>query len=115
MSNRTKTATYFKENIWESEFVISPYIFGVFCPKIYIPYGIDEEQLVYVLAHERAHLKRKDHILKVVAYFILSIYWFHPLVWVAYVCLGRDIEYACDEKAVLNMDKRERKIICWHF
>jgi len=54
-------------------------------------------------------LKRKDHILKVVAYFILSIYWFHPLVWVAYVCLGRDIEYACDEKAVLNMDKRERK------
>lgn len=109
LSNRTKTATYFKENIWESEFVISPYIFGVFCPKIYIPYGIDEEQLVYVLAHERAHLKRKDHILKVVAYFILSIYWFHPLVWVAYVCLGRDIEYACDEKAVLNMDKRERK------
>ena len=80
-----------------------------FVPKIYIPYGIDEEQLVYVLAHERAHLKRKDHILKVVAYFILSIYWFHPLVWVAYVCLGRDIEYACDEKAVLNMDKRERK------
>ena len=64
LSNRTKTATYFKENIWESEFVISPYIFGVFCPKIIYSVWIDEEQLVYVLAHERAHLKRKDHILK---------------------------------------------------
>ena len=74
------------------------YLWSVLSQNIYSVW-IDEEQLVYVLAHERAHLKRKDHILKVVAYFILSIYWFHPLVWVAYVCLGRDIEYACDEKA----------------
>lgn len=106
---KTKTATHFTGNIWESEFVASPYIFGLICPKIYIPYGMNEESLVYILAHERAHLKRKDHILKIVAFLILSVYWFHPLVWVAYVFFGRDIELACDEKAVSNMDKQERK------
>lgn len=109
MYKQTETAIRLKENIWESEFVVSPYIFGVFCPKIFIPYGLNEEQLVYILAHECAHLKRKDHILKIMAYFVLAVYWFHPLVWISYILLGRDIEYACDEKAVLNMDKQERK------
>lgn len=106
---KTEIATHLKENIWESEFVDSPFIFGLFRPKIYIPYGKDEKQLVYILAHERTHLKRKDHILKLAAFLILSVYWFHPLVWISYILLGRDIELACDEKAVLTMDKQERK------
>lgn len=106
---KTEIATHLMENIWESEFVDSPFIFGLFSPKIYIPYGKDENQLVYILAHERTHLKRKDHILKIAAFFILSVYWFHPLVWISYFLLGRDIELACDEKAVLTMDKQDRK------
>ena len=109
INKKTETATLLKENVWESEFVTSPFVFGLLRPKIYIPYGINQENLLYILAHERTHIKRKDHIIKLVAFFILSVYWFHPLVWVAYALLGRDIELACDEKAVVAMDKQERK------
>lgn len=106
---KTETATLLRENIWESEFVTSPFVFGLLRPRIYIPYGITQENLSYILAHECTHIKRKDHIIKLSAFFILSVYWFHPLVWVAYALLGRDIELACDEKAAAAMDKQERK------
>lgn len=106
---KTETATHLMENVWESEFAASPFVFGLVHPQIYIPYSTKQEHLVYILAHEYAHLKRKDHLLKIAAFFILSVYWFHPLVWSAYVFLGRDIEFACDEKAVLAMDKQEKK------
>lgn len=103
------TATHLSDNIWESEFVNSPFILGVAKPRIYIPYNVNSKQLAYILAHENAHLARKDHILKVIAFLILSIYWFHPLVWLSYILLCRDIEFACDEKAVLLMNTQEKK------
>lgn len=106
---RVATATFLRDNIWESEFVDSPFILGLAQPRIYIPYQMGESQLAFILAHERAHLKRKDHIGKVVAFLILSVYWFHPLVWLSYALFCRDIELACDEKVVRNMDAKERK------
>lgn len=109
MKKKLSFATHLYGNIWECENTGTPFIFGIARPGIYIPYHMDKKQLSYVLAHEYAHLKRKDHILKAAAFIILSVYWFHPLVWAAYILLCRDIEFACDEKAVLSMDAQERK------
>lgn len=106
---KTETATLLRENIWESEFATLPFVFGLIRPKVYIPYGMNQEQLVYVLAHERTHLKRNDHIVKLTAFLILSVYWFQPFVWAAYIFLSRDMELACDEKVVVTMDNQERE------
>lgn len=103
------TATCLSDNVWESEFIDSPFIFGIFTPHIYLPYHIKEEQLSFILAHEYAHLSRKDHILKIAAFLILSVYWFHPLIWLWYILLCKDIELACDEKVVLSMSPQEKK------
>lgn len=106
---RVSAATRLRENIYECEFVDSPFILGIVRPRIYIPYHMDEEKLVPVLAHENAHLKRKDHIFKLAAFLILCVYWFSPLVWLSYVLLCRDIEMACDERVVKSMKKEEKK------
>ncbi len=89
--------------------VATPFILGVIAPKIYLPSGIRKEDLAYVLAHERAHLKRKDHWWKILGFLLLSVYWFHPLVWVSYLLLSRDIELACDEKVIQNWNLEEKK------
>ena len=87
----------------------SPFILGVFRPRIYLPPGLSGEQTAYVLAHERAHLKRCDHLWKPLGWLLLTVYWFNPLLWVAYVFLCRDIEQACDEKVVRDMAVEGRK------
>ena len=103
------TAVLHDGNVMQCETVKSPFILGVFKPKIYIPFGMDEETRSYVIAHENAHLKRRDHWIKPLGFLILAIYWFNPLVWAAYVLLCRDIEMACDEKVVAEMDGESRK------
>ncbi len=103
------TATLWKDNVWQSEFAASPFILGLFKPRIYIPYYLGGAELPHVLAHEKAHIARKDHWIKPVAFLILSVYWFHPLLWAAYVLLCRDIELACDEKVVGSWSAEERK------
>ncbi len=109
LKRRLSTAVLGENNIWQSEYVDSPFVFGVINPRIYIPYHMPEESLDYVLAHERVHIMRKDHWTKAAAFLILSIYWFHPLVWLSYVLLGKDIEIACDEQVVSVMDEENRK------
>ena len=96
-------------NIFESESVGSPFILGIIRPKIYLPFGLSEENRNHIIAHEKAHLKRKDHLIKPIAFLILSVYWFNPLMWVAYVLLCRDIELACDEKAVKALEAEKRR------
>lgn len=86
-----------------------PFILGVWKPNIYLPSGMDAEVMEYVLAHEKAHLKRRDHIWKLLGYLLLCVYWFNPFVWAAYLLLGRDIELACDEKVVMDLDLAHRK------
>lgn len=109
LARRVETATKLRNNIWECDFVDSPFILGVLSPKIFIPYHLGEDKLLHVLAHENAHIKRKDHIYKLLAFLILCVYWFHPLVWLGYALLCRDIEMACDERVIKEMKQGERK------
>ena len=106
---RLRTATKREDGVYESECVFSPFILGTFRPRIYLPYGLDEQTLPYVIAHERAHLKRRDHLLKPLAFLLLAVYWFQPLLWLAYIMLCRDIEYACDEKVIKNESEETRR------
>ncbi|MCR5754397.1 MAG: M56 family metallopeptidase, partial [Acetatifactor sp.] len=85
--------------------VESPFILGIFKPVIYVPSDMSEELLRLVLAHERAHLKRCDYLWKPLGFFLLSLYWFNPFCWLAYVLLCRDIEAACDEKVIRDKPK----------
>ena len=106
---RLRTAVKMKKNIYQSESVSSPFILGMFRPRIYLPFAMDASDAEHVIAHERAHLKRLDHLVKPLAYLILAVYWFNPLLWVAYILLCRDIELACDEKVVREMDADAKK------
>lgn len=94
----------YQGNIYVCDDVESPFILGTFRPRVYIPSGMEEAHLTHVLAHENAHIKRGDHWWKPLSFLLLAVYWFHPLLWVAYILLCRDIEMACDEKVVTGMD-----------
>lgn len=94
----------YKDNIYYSEKIESPFVCGFIKPKIYIPYGLNTETQECVLQHEKMHIKYGDHILKYLGFVILCIHWFNPLVWVAYFLLCKDIELACDESVVKNYD-----------
>ncbi len=109
LKRKMRTAVKYEGNIFESENVQSPFILGIFKPKIYLPFGLTDENRNHIISHENAHLKRKDHLIKPLAYLILSVYWFNPLMWLSYVLLCRDIELACDEKAVKNFAHGERQ------
>lgn len=87
----------------------TPFILGVIRPRIYLPSVLRGEDTTYVIAHERAHLRRLDHIWKPLGFLLLSVYWFQPLLWVAYWLLCRDIEAACDERVIREMDGGDRK------
>ena len=98
-----------RENIYICDAVKSPFILGIFRPRIYFSSALREREMDYILAHESAHLKRKDHWWKALGYLLLCIHWFNPLCWVAYSLLCKDIELACDEKAAKNMTFHEKK------
>lgn len=108
LKKKLATAILLRDNIYESEFVDSPFVFGVIKPKIYLPMHMDEGTAAHVIAHERAHLARCDHWWKVLGYLVLALHWFNPLVWVAYILFCRDIELACDEKVVKGLDGAAR-------
>lgn len=108
LKKKLATAILLRDNIYESEFVDSPFVFGVVKPSIYLPMHMDEGTAAHVIAHERAHLARRDHWWKVLGYLVLALHWFNPLVWVAYILFCRDIELACDEKVVKGLDGAAR-------
>lgn len=108
LKRKLATAILLRDNIYESEFVDSPFVFGVVKPNIYLPMHMDEGTAAYVIAHECAHLARRDHWWKVLGYLVLALHWFNPLVWVAYILFCRDIELACDEKVVKGLDGAAR-------
>ena len=108
LKRKLATAILLRDNIYESEFVDSPFVFGVVKPNIYLPMHMDEGTAAYVIAHERAHLARRDHWWKVLGYLVLALHWFNPLVWVVYILFCRDIELACDEKVVKGLDGAAR-------
>ena len=98
-----------KENIYLCDRISTPFILGLFRPRIYLPSATAAEDIPYVLAHEKAHLRRKDHLWKPLGFAILAVHWFNPLVWVAYVLLCRDIESACDEKVLKTLGLDSKK------
>ena len=87
-------------NIMICDRITSPFILGVFRPRIYLPSSMNENDMKYVIAHERAHLSRLDHLWKPIGFLLLAVYWFNPIMWVAYILLCKDIELACDEKVI---------------
>ncbi|MBQ8549403.1 MAG: M56 family metallopeptidase, partial [Lachnospiraceae bacterium] len=106
---RVRESAPLSKNVRVCDNIDSPFILGIVRPKIYLPSDIDAADRVFVLAHERAHLKRFDHIWKPLGFLLLSIYWFHPLLWVAYILLCKDIEYACDEKVIKELGAEQKK------
>lgn len=102
-------ATRLEGNIRQSEYVTSPFVLGVLRPIIYLPYGIKQPHIDHILAHERTHIRRGDHLIKPLGFVILSVHWFNPLIWVAYILLCRDIEAACDERVIKEMTKEQRQ------
>ncbi len=96
------------DNIYECQAVGSPFVLGIIKPKIYLPYNVMGQEMEYVIAHEQSHIDRKDHLWKPLGFLILSIYWFNPLMWLAYILLCRDIELACDEKVINKLGSQER-------
>lgn len=91
------------------DYIDTPFILGIFRPKIYLPSALAPDHAAHVLAHEQAHLHRRDHWWKPLGYILLSVYWFHPLLWLGYILLCRDIELACDEKVIRDMESAEKK------
>ncbi len=108
LSKKVGTAVLLYENIFQSERVGSPFVLGIVRPKIYLPFSVNEQNIFYVIAHEKAHISRKDHLWKPIGFLIFAIHWFNPLMWLGYILLCRDIELACDEKVIKEFDKSKR-------
>ena len=108
LGQKLRTAVIREKNIYCTEHPIAPFVFGIFNPKIYIPFNMRMQDVGYVVAHERVHIQRKDHWWKPLAYLLLSVYWFNPLMWLAFILLCRDIELACDEQVVKQLDAEQR-------
>ncbi|MBR2643998.1 MAG: M56 family metallopeptidase, partial [Clostridia bacterium] len=104
LRHRVRASVLLEKGVYVCDEISDPFILGLIVPKIYLPSGMDEQTRAYVLSHERAHLKRYDFIWKPLGFFLLSVYWFNPLLWLAYLLLCRDIELACDEKVVKELD-----------
>lgn len=105
----TGASVRLRENIFRCDLIDTPFILGIVRPRICLPSGMEGEQMEYVVAHERAHLKRRDHWWKPAGFLLLSVYWFHPLCWAAYILLCRDIELACDEKVIRTLGGEGKK------
>ena len=108
LHRKVDTAVRYKDNIFQSENVSFPFVLGIIKPRIYLPFKMNGQYLEYVVAHEQAHICRKDHWWKPLGFLLLMIHWFNPLMWLAYVLLCRDIELACDEKVIKELGNEQR-------
>ena len=108
LHRKVDTAVRYKDNIFQSENVKSPFVLGIIKPRIYLPFNMNGQDLEHVVAHEQAHIHRKDHWWKPLGSLLLTIHWFNPLMWLAYVLLCRDIELACDEKVIKELGNEQR-------
>ena len=108
LRHKLRTAVILRDNIFQCETVSSPFVLGILKPRIYLPYNMDGQNLQHVVAHEQAHIRRKDHWWKPLGFLLLTVYWFNPLMWIAYIMLCRDIELACDEKVIAELGNEQR-------
>jgi len=108
VKRKVATAVLLRDNIFQSERVHSPFVLGIFKPNIYLPFKMKQQDAEHVIAHEQAHIRRKDHLWKPLGFLILTLHWFNPLMWLGYVLLCRDIELACDEKVIKELDTLQK-------
>ena len=108
LHRKVATAVLLRDNIFQSEQVGSPFVLGIIRPRIYLPFCVSEQDIEHVIAHEKAHIRRKDHWLKPIGFFLLSLHWFNPLMWLGYVLLCQDIELACDEKVIKELNSEQK-------
>jgi len=108
LRRRIRTAVLLDKNIYQSEEVFSPFVFGFLHPRIYLPFAVDKKTMHNVILHEQEHIARYDHLRKILGYLLISLYWFHPLCWAAYRLFCKDIELACDERVICGFGKEER-------
>ena len=102
------TAVLVRDNIFQSENVRSPFVFGLVRPRIYLPLHLNEADMSSVIAHEQAHIKCRDYIIKPVGYLLLMVHWFNPLIWLSYMLFCKDIELACDERVIRKYTPKQR-------
>ena len=105
---KVATGVRMEDRIYQSEHVKDPFVLGVLKPKIYLPFGMEENSRSHVIAHEQAHIRRLDHLWKPLGVVILAIHWFNPLIWLSYILFCRDIEFACDEKVIRSLSREAR-------
>lgn len=108
LRRRVKDAVGLEDNVYRSERIDTPFVLGLFRPRIYLPASLRTEDMPHVLSHERSHICRKDHWWKPIGFLLLAIHWFNPLMWLSYILLCRDIELACDEKVIRWMQPARR-------
>ncbi len=108
VKRKISTAVLLRDNVFQSENVVSPFVLNLIRPKIYLPFDINEQNISYVIAHEQTHICRKDHLWKPFGFLLLAIHWFNPLMWLGYIFLCRDIELACDEKVIKEMNREQK-------
>lgn len=112
MRKVTSCSVAVEENVHICDEINRPFLLGIIRPQIYLPSGIEKDKYEYIVAHEKMHIKRGDHIWKILGFFLLSIYWFHPLCWLAYYLFCKDVEFACDEKVISGRDSLWRANYC---
>ncbi|MDR3278675.1 MAG: M56 family metallopeptidase [Oscillospiraceae bacterium] len=108
VKRRVFGATRVRENIYETDHIATAFVLGFLRPRIYIPAGLDESRLPYILHHERTHIRRRDYLIKPIAFLALSIHWFNPVLWLAYFLMARDMEMSCDEAVLRGADEDAR-------
>lgn len=109
IKRRLQNANLIEQNIYEADNLKTPFVIGLVRPRIYLPSGLSIEERSYILLHEQTHIHRKDHIIKILAFLILSLHWFNPLVWIAFMLMSMDMELSCDERVMKEMDEDIKK------
>jgi beta-lactamase regulating signal transducer with metallopeptidase domain len=109
LKRQLKSAQLIENNIFEAKNLKTPFVLGFIKPKIYLPVGLKGEERSYILLHEQIHINRKDHIIKILAFFVLSTHWFNPLVWIAFMLMSTDMELSCDERVLKLMNADIKK------
>lgn len=109
LKRKLRLSVLFEDNIWWAENIDIPMVFGLIRSKIYLPVSMEFEDLSYVIAHEKMHVKRRDGLIKTLVYVVCLIHWFNPFVWIAYFLFGSDMEKACDEEVIRTMSRENRK------
>lgn len=109
LQKRLKNAVHEKDNIYLAEHLDTPFVIGIIRPKIYLPTSLTEEEKIYILLHEQMHIKRFDHIIKILSFFVLCLHWFNPLVWIAFFISGKDMEMSCDEAVIKQLGSDVKK------